>query len=238
MNSADENNLNNSHSDFILRALDIRKKFKSPDGGEIDVLRGVNLEIARGESLSLRGESGAGKTTLLNIIACLESPTSGEVYWDGKRVDNLSNSKQAKLRGDFMGFVFQNYCLVPELNALENVCLAARILGVYNASVKSRAISLLEKVGLGHRVRHLPSQLSGGEKQRVAIARSILNSPRVILADEPTGNLDESTANDVMRMFLDLCSENNTALLLITHNPAFANLTTRELVLYGGVWRA
>ncbi len=224
--------------DCVLRAVDIRKTFKSPNGGEIDVLRGVNLEIARGESLSLRGESGAGKTTLLNIVACLETPTSGEIYWDGKRVDNLSNSKQAKLRGGFMGFVFQNYCLVPELNAVENVCLSARILGVFDSSIKRRALELLEKVGLGNRAKHLPSQLSGGEKQRVAIARAILNSPRLILADEPTGNLDESTANDVMRMFLNLCAEHNTALMLITHNPDFAELTTRKLLLSKGVGNA
>ncbi|MBP3358957.1 MAG: ABC transporter ATP-binding protein [Opitutales bacterium] len=218
----------------VLKAVDIRKKFKSPDAREIEVLRGVNLEVLRGQSVSLRGESGAGKTTFLNILAGLETPTSGEIYWDGNRVDNLSNSKQASLRGGFMGFVFQNYCLVPELNALENVCLASRILGTFNATLKDRAVELLEKVGLKDRIKHLPSQLSGGEKQRVAVARAIINSPRIILADEPTGNLDETTANDVMEMFLNLCSEQKTALLLITHNPDFAKLTDKRVYLTAG----
>ena len=143
MNS-DENIL--TSADAVLKAIDIRKKFKSPDGCEIEVLRGVNLEVLRGQSVSLRGESGAGKTTFLNILAGLETPTTGEIYWDNVRIDNLSNSKQAKLRGGFMGFVFQNYCLVPELNALENVCLASRILGTSNATLKDRAVELLEKV--------------------------------------------------------------------------------------------
>lgn len=231
MNS-DENIL--TSADAVLKAIDIRKKFKSPDGCEIEVLRGVNLEVLRGQSVSLRGESGAGKTTFLNILAGLETPTSGEIYWDNVRIDNLSNSKQAKLRGGFMGFVFQNYCLVPELNALENVCLASRILGTYDSSAKNRAIELLEKVGLKDRIKHLPSQLSGGEKQRVAVARAIINSPRIILADEPTGNLDETTANDVMEMFLNLCSEQKTALLLITHNPDFAKLTDKRVYLTAG----
>ena len=233
MNNEAENILQAS-ADAVLKAVDIRKKFKSPDGCEIEVLRGANLEVLRGQSVSLRGESGAGKTTFLNILAGLESPTSGEIYWDSKRIDKLSNSKQAKLRCGFMGFVFQNYCLVPELNALENVCLASRILGVYNSDVKERASALLEEVGLKDRIKHLPSQLSGGEKQRVAVARAIINSPRIILADEPTGNLDETTAREVMEMFLQLCAEQQTALLLITHNPDFAKLTDKHVCLSAG----
>ena len=197
-------------NEIILRAKEIKKSFKSPNGETIDVLRGANLEIARGQSISLRGESGAGKTTFLNVIAGLESPTSGEIYWDGQRVDNLSNSKQARLRAGFMGFVFQNYCLVPELNALENVELAARIAGKFDASARKRAKELLDSVGLSGRLRHLPSQMSGGEKQRVAIARAVMNNPRVILADEPTGNLDEATGLEVMDIFLTLCSSYST----------------------------
>ncbi len=122
--------MNDDRGDIILKASAVTKKFKSPDGGEIEVLRGANLSIRRGESVSLRGESGAGKTTFLNIVAGLESPTAGEIFWDGARIDKLSNSRQTRLRGGFMGFVFQNYCLVPELNALENVCLASRIAGI------------------------------------------------------------------------------------------------------------
>ncbi|CDE82733.1 aBC transporter related protein [Coraliomargarita sp. CAG:312] len=222
-------------NEIILRAKEIKKSFKSPNGETIDVLRGANLEIARGQSISLRGESGAGKTTFLNVIAGLESPTSGEIYWDGQRVDNLSNSKQARLRAGFMGFVFQNYCLVPELNALENVELAARIAGKFDASARKRAKELLDSVGLSGRLRHLPSQMSGGEKQRVAIARAVMNNPRVILADEPTGNLDEATGLEVMDIFLTLCSSYSTSLLLITHNPEFAARTSAQVKLAAGV---
>lgn len=222
-------------NEIILRAKEIKKSFKSPNGETIDVLRGANLEIARGQSISLRGESGAGKTTFLNVIAGLESPTSGEIYWDGQRVDNLSNSKQARLRAGFMGFVFQNYCLVPELNALENVELAARIAGKFDASARKRAKELLDSVGLSGRLRHLPSQMSGGEKQRVAIARAVMNNPRVILADEPTGNLDEATGLEVMDIFLTLCSSYSTSLLLITHNPEFATRTSAQVKLAAGV---
>lgn len=222
-------------NEIILRAKEIKKSFKSPNGETIDVLRGANLEIARGQSISLRGESGAGKTTFLNVIAGLESPTSGEIYWDGQRVDNLSNSKQARLRAGFMGFVFQNYCLVPELNALENVELAARIAGKFDASARKRAKELLDSVGLSGRLRHLPSEMSGGEKQRVAIARAVMNNPRVILADEPTGNLDEATGLEVMDIFLTLCSSYSTSLLLITHNPEFAARTSAQVKLAAGV---
>ena len=222
-------------NEIILRAKEIKKSFKSPNGETIDVLRGASLEIARGQSISLRGESGAGKTTFLNVIAGLESPTSGEIYWDGQRVDNLSNSKQARLRAGFMGFVFQNYCLVPELNALENVELAARIAGKFDASARKRAKELLDSVGLSGRLRHLPSQMSGGEKQRVAIARAVMNNPRVILADEPTGNLDEATGLEVMDIFLTLCSSYSTSLLLITHNPEFAARTSAQVKLAAGV---
>lgn len=226
--------MNNDFGETVLRAEGVRKKFKSPDGGFLEVLRGASLSVGRGESVSLRGESGAGKTTFLNILAGLESPSGGEVFWDGARIDNLPNSKQAKLRAGFMGFVFQNYCLVPELNALENVCLAARIAGSFDSQTPKLALGLLERVGLKSRAKHLPSQMSGGEKQRVAVARAILNSPKIILADEPTGNLDESTANEAMDMFLSLCAERGTALLLITHNPDFAKRTARSVKMSGG----
>ncbi len=226
--------MNSDFGETVLRAEGVRKKFRSPDGGFLEVLRGANLSVGRGESVSLRGESGAGKTTFLNILAGLESPSGGEVFWDGARIDNLPNSKQAKLRAGFMGFVFQNYCLVPELNALENVCLAARIAGRFDSQTPKLALGLLERVGLKSRAKHLPSQMSGGEKQRVAVARAILNSPKIILADEPTGNLDESTANEVMEMFLSLCAERGTALLLITHNPDFAKRTARSVKMSGG----
>ena len=219
----------------VLSAIDIKKSFRFPSGSDTEVLRGASIEIYAGESLSISGESGAGKTTFLNILAGLESATSGEVFWDGVRIDNLSNSRQSALRARFMGFVFQNYCLVPELNALENVEYAARIAGLYSKASRARAEELLEFVGLKNRLKHLPSQLSGGEKQRVAIARAIMNSPKIILADEPTGNLDETTGESVMQMLMGLCSSRNAALLLITHNPNFAARTTRRVKISHGV---
>jgi len=220
----------------ILSALEIRKAFKSPDGGKTEVLKGASLDVFAGESVSISGESGAGKTTFLNILAGLESADSGEVFWRGERVDNLPNSRQSRKRAEFMGFVFQNCCLVPELDARENVEFAARIAGKYKrGESRERAESLLEYVGLSHRIRYLPSRLSGGERQRVAIARALMNSPALILADEPTGNLDERTGESVMELLLGLCGRGETSLLLITHNPDFAKRTSRSIRISGGV---
>lgn len=226
----------NSAKGKILSAVEIRKAFKSPDGGLTEVLKGASLDVCESESVSICGESGAGKTTFLNIIAGLESPDSGEVLWDGRRIDLLSNSKQAALRARFMGFVFQNCCLIPELNARENVEFAARIAGVYERrKSRARAEELLEFTGLGGRMKHLPSQLSGGEKQRVAVARALMNNPSVILADEPTGNLDEKTGESVMEMLLSLCGSGRASLILITHNPDFARRTSKCVRISGGV---
>ena len=226
----------NSANGKILSAVEIRKAFKSPDGGLTEVLKGASLDVCENESVSICGESGAGKTTVLNIIAGLESPDSGEVLWDGRRIDLLSNSKQAALRARFMGFVFQNCCLIPELNARENVEFAARIAGIYDRrKSRARAEELLEFTGLGGRMKHLPSQLSGGEKQRVAVARALMNNPSVILADEPTGNLDEKTGESVMEMLLSLCGSGRASLILITHNPDFARRTSKCVRISGGV---
>ena len=226
----------NSANGKILSAVEIRKAFKSPGGGLTEVLKGASLDVCENESVSICGESGAGKTTFLNIIAGLESPDSGEVLWDGRRIDLLSNSKQAALRARFMGFVFQNCCLIPELNARENVEFAARIAGIYDRrKSRARAEELLEFTGLGGRMKHLPSQLSGGEKQRVAVARALMNNPSVILADEPTGNLDEKTGESVMEMLLSLCCSGRASLILITHNPDFARRTSKCVRISGGV---
>lgn len=218
----------------ILECRDIVKSFKSPNASVIEVLRGISFEIYPSESLSLRGESGAGKSTFLNVVSALESLDSGEIYWNGTRVDKLRNAKQIKLRSKFMSFVFQSYCLVPELNALENVTLPARIAGVYNKAYKERALDILNKVGLSDRYKHSITTLSGGEKQRVAIARALLLQPKLILADEPTGNLDEKSAENIMDMFLELCKNEGVALLLITHNPEFAKRTDRQCILKEG----
>ena len=229
-----ENAENSGAAAPVLEAVGIRKSFASPDGSSIEILKGASLRVNEGESVALRGESGAGKTTFMNILSGFENPTSGEVRWAGKRIDGLSNSAQARLRAGFMGFVFQQYCLLPELTALENVELSSRILGRFDRRAKSKAKELLERVGLKDRISYMPSKLSGGEKQRVAIARAVMNSPKVILADEPTGNLDEDTAKNVMEMMLGLCRENKAALMLITHNIDFAKMTDKEVFLSQG----
>ena len=229
-----ENAENSGAAAPVLEAVGIRKSFASPDGSSIEILKGASLRVNEGESVSLRGESGAGKTTFMNILSGFENPTLGEVRWVGKRIDGLSNSAQARLRAGFMGFVFQQYCLMPELTAVENVELSSRILGKFDSRARSRAKELLERVGLKDRINYMPYKLSGGEKQRVAIARAGMNSPKVLLADEPTGNLDEDTAKNVMEMMLGLCRENKAALMLITHNIDFAKMTDKEVFLSQG----
>lgn len=217
----------------ILVARDLHKTFRGPDGG-VPVLQGADLELRAGESVSIRGESGAGKSTLLHVLAALEMADSGQLYWEDEAVFNKSSHWQAARRTHFMGFVFQAYYLIPELNALENVLLARRLAGSLSKGDKERAEALLERVGLEKRARHLPNQLSGGERQRVAIARALMNRPALLLADEPTGNLDEHTGEEIMNMLLKLCDEEQTALILVTHNADFARRTQRELRMAGG----
>ena len=221
----------------VLSAENLQKSFASP-GGRLHTLRGVNLAVSAGESVSIRGESGAGKTTLLQILGGLDQPDSGTLRWSGETVTGRSNGFLAERRARLLGYVFQAYQLVPELTALENVLLAARIAGRRETETRPEALALLERVGLGARLRHLPGQLSGGECQRVALARALINRPPLILADEPTGNLDENTGESIMRLLLDLTRERATALILVTHNPAFAARTDRALTLSQGLLHA
>ena len=218
----------------VLAANAIRKSFASP-AGTIDVLRGVDLAVAAGERVSVRGESGAGKTTLLQILGGLDAPDSGELFWNGERITGRGNAFLARARTKLIGYVFQFFHLVPELTALENVLLAARIAGTPVRAAREQARELLARVGLGERVGHLPAKLSGGECQRVAIARALVNRPPLILADEPTGNLDERTGESVMSLLLDVCRERDAALFFVTHNLEFADRADRRLVLRRGV---
>lgn len=222
-------------SEFILQAAHLAKSFASPNG-TIRVVRDVSLALEAGSSLSITGESGSGKTTLLNLLSGLEAPDHGAVFWEGKLIDANHNASLATQRGAFMGLVFQTYYLVPELNALENVLLGRRLIARITAEDKRWAHTLLDKVGLAARARHLPAKLSGGERQRVAIARALVNRPRLILADEPTGNLDEKTGERVMDILLNLCAEENVALLLVTHHAGFAARTGRTLHLTEGAF--
>lgn len=215
-------------SEPILSARGIRKSFKSGES-MLEVLRGVDIDVAAGESVSIRGESGSGKSTLLNLLAGLDAPDAGTVAWAG------SPDTGADRRAAFLGMVFQAFYLVPELDAFNNVLLARRILGKVDAAARARAGELLAQVGLSGRSHHLPTQLSGGERQRVALARALMNGPRLIVADEPTGNLDERTGNEVVELLLGLCASANTALVLVTHNGAHAAKTRRSLVMASGV---
>ena len=216
-------------NDAVLSARGLRKSFPSGDA-VLEVLRGVDLDVAAGESVSIRGESGSGKSTLLNLLAGLDAPDSGTVTWGG------SPDTRASRRAAYLGMVFQSFYLVPELDAFSNVLLARRILGGVDAAARQRARSLLGEVGLAARAHHLPAHLSGGERQRVALARALMNEPRIIVADEPTGNLDERTGNEVVELLLGLCSSANTALVLVTHNAAHAAKTRRSLTLTAGVF--
>ena len=220
-------------SNSLLAAKGLTKSFPSPDG-PIHVLDGIDLSLKAGESISIRGESGSGKSTLLNVLSGLESASSGNLIWNGKSVAGQSLSNMAAERVRYMGFVFQAYYLAPELNALENVLLGARIAGRIRKEVEQRAVSLLERVGMGHRLRHQSTKLSGGERQRVAVARALINDPPLILADEPTGNLDETTGEAVMDLLLELVAAENKSLVLVTHNPDFAERTQRVLTLHLG----
>jgi putative ABC transport system ATP-binding protein/lipoprotein-releasing system ATP-binding protein len=216
-------------NDAVLSARGLRKSFPSGDA-VLEVLRGVDLDVAAGESVSIRGESGSGKSTLLNLLAGLDAPDSGSVTWGG------SPDTRASRRAAYLGMVFQSFYLVPELDAFSNVLLARRILGGVDAAARERARALLGEVGLAARAHHLPAHLSGGERQRVALARALMNEPRLIVADEPTGNLDERTGNEVVDLLLGLCSSANTALVLVTHNAAHAAKTRRSLTLTAGVF--
>jgi len=214
-------------SDPVLKASTLRKTYLSGDR-RIEVLSDVGLDVEAGESVSIRGESGSGKSTLLNLLAALDTPDSGEILWAGKP------SVGTKVRATFLGMVFQSFYLIPELDALQNVLMARRMVGRTGSSDKMRAKELLAKVGLAERAHHLPSQLSGGERQRVAVARALMNSPQLILADEPTGNLDEKTGDAVIELLLSLCAETKTALVLVTHNAVHAAKTSRQLFLHEG----
>ncbi|MCR6656120.1 MAG: ABC transporter ATP-binding protein [Opitutus sp.] len=211
----------------VLSARALTKTFLSGDG-RIEVLRGVDLDVVAGESVSVRGESGSGKSTLLNLLAGLDAPDSGTLEWEGSR--EITTERRAT----FLGIVFQSFYLIPEVDALQNVLMARRILGKVGKPERERARQLLDRVGLGARATHLPAQLSGGERQRVAVARALMNSPRLLLADEPTGNLDEHTGDSVIELLLNLCAETKTALVLVTHNAAHAKRTARQLFLHEG----
>jgi ABC-type lipoprotein export system ATPase subunit len=200
----------------------------------LNVLRGVNLEVERGAFLALRGASGAGKSTLLHLLGGLDVPDAGEISFAGKNLAVFSPAKLAAFRNLKVGFVFQAYHLLPELTALENVCLPARIARTSVADTAQRARELLGRVGLGERIEHRPYELSGGEQQRVAIARALINNPELLLADEPTGNLDSKTGGEIIELLKSLRAEKNTTLIIATHDPRVAAHAERVIELVDG----
>ncbi len=220
-------------SSKIASAVEAQEVFRTFEIGDnrIEVLKGVTLVAKPGEKLFLVGPSGAGKTSLLYTLAGLEKPNKGDVVINGRSLYKLSRREQANVRNSSMGYVFQSFFLLPELTALENVMVPAMIRG---RKGKERALELMEKVGLSDRAGHLPNELSGGEQQRVAIARSLMNNPAIIFADEPTGNLDTKTGIAVMDLLMDLVDEQERTLIVVTHDSSLAEVGDRKVTLVDG----
>jgi ABC-type lipoprotein export system ATPase subunit len=220
-------------SEPLLSARGVSKTYEL-GRRSLEVLRGLNLTVERGEFLALRGASGAGKSTLLHLLGGLDTPNAGEIWFAGQNLASLSNGELARFRRARVGFVFQSYHLLPELSALENVCLPARVARVSAGNAEKRGRDLLARVGLAERVEHRPYELSGGEQQRVAIARSLINAPELLLADEPTGNLDSHTGGEIIELLCALHAERQTTLLVATHDAKIAARAPKVVELVDG----
>lgn len=220
---------------ILVQGSDIRKVYDAKGSREtVEVLTGVNLSIRSQERLAIVGSSGSGKSTLLHILGGLDTPTSGDVVFEGRYLNRMNATELARFRNQQVGFIFQFHHLLPEFTSLENVLMPALISNVERHSVEARAISLLEALHLSHRLHHRPTELSGGEQQRVAIARALINKPKLVLADEPTGNLDKHNANAVMELLLSLQESENLTLVIVTHDPMIAAHCERIYELQAG----
>jgi len=219
--------------DIIIRLENVWKIYKM---GEVDVnaLRGLNLEVKRGEMISIMGPSGSGKSTAVNMIGCLDVPTKGKIFLEKKDISHLSESDLAQIRGRKIGFIFQQFNLIPTLSALENITLPMIFQGANREERINRAKKLLDMVGLGDRIYHKPNELSGGEQQRIAIARSLANDPEVVLADEPTGNLDSKTGRKVVDFLQDLNKKEKKTIIMVTHDENVAKRAQRVEFLFDG----
>jgi lipoprotein-releasing system ATP-binding protein len=206
----------------LIEAIQIHKSFRT-EAGELRILKDINLSIAEGEMLGIIGASGAGKSTLLHILGALDKPSSGRVLFQGKDVFSLDDSMLAEFRNSSIGFVFQFHHLLPEFNSLENVMLPGLISNRPYDQMENRAKQILDELGLAKRLKHRPGELSGGEQQRVAVARALLLNPKIVLADEPTGNLDTATGNALFDLFIDLNKKNKITFVIVTHNKALSD---------------
>ncbi|MBK8711640.1 MAG: ABC transporter ATP-binding protein [Niastella sp.] len=213
----------------MLQAKQIEKKY-----GALQVLKGVDLEIQKGEIVSIVGSSGAGKSTLLHILGTLDKPNKGEIILQNTRIDQLTGKSLARFRNKHIGFIFQFHHLLPEFTAIENVCIPGWIGGSKKSETVKRGMELLEQMGLQNRTDHKPGELSGGEQQRVAVARALINNPDIIMADEPTGNLDSINARELHKLFIDLCNTRNQTFLIVTHNEELAQMSNRVIHMKDG----
>jgi len=214
----------------MLKAQNINKSY-----GNLQVLKGVNLEINSGEVVSIVGSSGAGKSTLLHILGTLDHPDSGSVILDDVNISELKKNDLALIRNQKMGFIFQFHNLLPEFNALENVCIPGYIGKKEQGELEKRGLELLSILGIEDRAEHKPSELSGGEQQRVAVARSLINSPQIVFADEPSGNLDSKNAKELHNLFFDLKDQFNQTFVIVTHNEELATMADRKLTMADGL---
>lgn len=222
-------------NEFLISAKNISKNFFQGEK-ELQVLKGIDLNVQQGEALCILGGSGAGKSTLLHILGTLDTPTAGNVYFKGENLFSKNDDDLAKFRNQHLGFIFQFHHLLSEFNALENIMMPARIYGESKQECKARAEDLLEQMGLSDRASHYPTELSGGEKQRIAIARALMQSPDILLADEPTGNLDSANGRVIRDLFLDLQRRLNLTIIVVTHDQKFASSFPKTLHMKDGVW--
>lgn len=229
--------MNKNFADVILAAKGVTKSY--PMGAtRLEILRGIDLEVRVGEAVCIVGSSGAGKSTLLHILGSLDQPTLGKVFFNGIDLTREKDEALAKYRNSSMGFVFQFHHLMSEFSALENVMMPARIAGLSHKESEERAEELLRELGLAERLKHFPSELSGGEQQRVAIARALVRNPKVLFADEPTGNLDTANAQKIQELFFELKARLKLTLVVVTHDVAFAQKFPRKLQMKDGLWEA
>ncbi|HUK84006.1 MAG TPA: ABC transporter ATP-binding protein [Verrucomicrobiae bacterium] len=217
----------------MLVATDLRKTY-TQGPRDVEVLRGIDLQVKRGEVLVIVGASGAGKSTLLHLLGGLDAPTAGQVVLDGASLFAMGNTERTRIRNALIGFVFQSYNLLPELDALENVCLPALLSARREDDLAERGVELLKAVGLGERLEHRPAELSGGEQQRVAIARALMNRPSLLLADEPTGNLDSKTSEAILDLLWQMRAESGTTMVMVTHDEHIARRGERVLEIADG----